>query len=293
MVGKTIRSISFDAKKKDRENKKQKYKASEAAERQFYKAIKKVAEQSGHIVDAYTNKGGNYNAADLRKMQKSLEEYSELITPWARRQSEKLLEAVSKSNKRAYTNQSKAMGKAISLGVTNQETDTVAIMLMQEQVALIKSLPIEAGDRAQKIAVENYLKGTRAKPDAETVERFIRERRNSIEMNNLFAQHAGTKEFQEEMERTTEVAVNRAKLIARTETARANASFVQARAAAVGVKSYIWRTTMDGAERESHAEMNNVAVEYSKPPRLSDGTVGHAGTFPNCRCWQDPVLPED
>ncbi len=92
---------------------------------------------------------------------------------------------------------------------------------------------------------------------------------------------------------TAEVAVNRAKLIARTETARANSSFVQARAAAIGAKGYIWRTTMDGAERESHAEMNGEYVEYAHPPILTDGTTGHAGTFPNCRCYQDPVLPEE
>lgn len=95
------------------------------------------------------------------------------------------------------------------------------------------------------------------------------------------------------MERSTQVAVNRAKLIARTETARANAAFVQVRASSVGAKGYIWRTTMDGAERESHAEMNGEFVSYDSVPTLSDGTRGHAGTFPNCRCWQDPVLPED
>jgi SPP1 gp7 family putative phage head morphogenesis protein len=161
------------------------------------------------------------------------------------------------------------MAEALKTGVARQEVGQVAFALLNEQVDLIKSLPIEAGLRAQDIAAENFLAGRRAAVDPETVARL-----------------------KEEMGMSTEVAVNRARLIARTETARANASFVQARAQSVGVLGYIWRTTMDGAERHSHAEMNGVFVPYNKVPHLSDGTKGHAGTFPNCRCWQDPVLPE-
>lgn len=293
MVGKTFRSLSFDARKADREQKKSKFKASSAAERDFYRALKRVAQMSGSIVDNYTGNSPDASMADLKKMTKALEDYSKQIEPWARRQSAKLLEAVSRSNLRAYKRDSKAIGRALEKGVAEGETGRVALALMNEQVALIKSLPIEAGLRAQRIAAENFLKGTRASVDPETVERFLRERRQDIEFYNMFARQAGTAEFKEEMERSTEVAVNRAKLIARTETARANSSFVQARAQSVGVTHYIWRTTMDGAERESHAKMNGKMVPYSTPPRLSDGTTGHAGTFPNCRCWQDPVLPDD
>lgn len=266
MMSKTIRSIAFDAKKAKRENSKVKFQSSKSAEREFYRALKKVAQNSGHIVDAYTN---GASITDVKKMTRALETYSETIEPWAIRQATKLLEAVSRSNLRAYKKDSKAMAEALKTGVAAQDVGQTAMALLNEQVALIKSLPIEAGLRAQRIAAENFLAGRRAVPDPETIDRL-----------------------KEEMGMSTEVAVNRAKLIARTETARANASFVQARAEAVGVEGYIWRTTMDGAEREAHAEMNGVFVPYNKPPHLSDGTTGHAGTFPNCRCWQDPVLPE-
>lgn len=290
-MARTIRSLSFDAKKADREKKKNKFKASSTAENEFYRALKRVAEQSGHIVDAYTS---GAQIKDLQKMTKALDDYSERLTPWAKRQSEKLLEAVNRSNIRSYQKQSKTIGKLLrSEQAQHFGIAPVAKALQDEQVALIKSLPVEAGLRAQHIAAENFLKGTRAQVDPEDVERFLRERRNSIEMFNLFAEQSGTEQFVEDMERSTEVAVNRAKLIARTETARANAAFVQTRASAVGSRGYIWRTTMDGAERHSHAEMNGKYVEYSEPPRLSDGTRGHAGTFPNCRCWQDVVLPDD
>lgn len=285
-MGKTFRSFTFDATKKDKD----KFKASSNAEREFYKSLKKVARTSGHIVEAYTN---GAEITDLKAMTKMLNEYSKQIEPWAARQSAKLLEQVSKSNKRAYRNQSKAMGKALELGVGQGETGRVAMRLLNEQVALIKSIPTEAGLRAQKIAAENYLKGARATVDPRVVSELLRQRRNDIDTHNEFAKLSGTKELEEEMSRSVEVAINRARLISRTETARANASFVQSRAQAVGVTHYIWRTTMDGAERESHAQMNGKVIAYSHSPVLSDGTKGHAGTFPNCRCYQDPVIDDE
>lgn len=267
-----MRDISLDARKAQ-----QKYKPSASAEREFYRALRAVAKHAAHIVDQHTD------GATIRRdaeMMRRLTEYAEKLGPWAQRQSEKLLESVSKSNKRAYSNQSKKIGRLLreQLGYAGEtgapvaaiETARVGQALLHEQVALIKSLPLEAGLRAQRIAAENILNGRRAKPDPDVV-----------------------KQLQEEMGMTEEVAVNRAKLIARTETARANASFVQARAVAIGVKGYIWRASMDAATRESHADMNGVFVEYDKPPILIDGTKGHAGTFPNCRCWQDPVLPDE
>lgn len=263
MVSRTRRSIAFDAKKKSREQ----FKMSSSAEKEFYRALKKVAQKSGHIVDIHSDGAALRDEAD---MLETLAKYSKKLEPWARRQSEKLLAKVLNSNKRAYNQQSKAMGKALQLGVASRETGQVAMALLNEQVALIQSIPLEAGLRAQKIAAENFIYGRRAVPDQSIVD-----------------------QLKEEMGMSTEVAVNRAKLIARTEAARANASFTQARAQSVGSTHYRWITTMDGAERSSHAKMNGKIIAYNKPPTLSDGTTGHAGTFPNCRCYQEPILPSE
>lgn len=256
-----MKSLSFDAKKNGI-----KFKPSNAAESEFARALKKVARKSGHIVDVHAE------GADIKDdpgLQAALKAYSKMIEPWARKQSAKMLDKVLKSNKRAYQNQSKAMGRALQSGVAEQDVGQTAFALLNEQVALIQSIPLEAGLRAQKIAADNFLLGRRISADPSTVE-----------------------ELKKQMGMSTEVAVNRAILIARTETARANSAFVQARAVSVGSPGYIWRTTMDGAERDSHAQMNGKYVDYTKIPVLSDGTVGHAGTFPNCRCWQDVVLPD-
>jgi uncharacterized protein with gpF-like domain len=45
--------------------------------------------------------------------------------------------------------------------------------------------------------------------------------------------------------------------------------------------------------RESHKAMNGKFVRWDSPPTLSDGTTTHAGQIYNCRCYPDPVLPED
>lgn len=258
-----IRSLTLDAKKEKKD-----MLPSKSAEREFFRALKSVAEQSSKIV--YQHSNGKAELKNIDVMMKRLTAYAEQLGPWATAQSAKLLQSVQKSNARAYRAQSKIMGQAIKEGVIEGEVGKTAMALINEQVALIKSLPIEAGLRAQSIAAKNFENGMRAYPDPAVVQ-----------------------QLQDEMGMTEQVAVNRAKLIARTETARANASFVQTRAVAIGVTHYIWRTTMDGAERHSHAKMNGKMIAYDKPPSLSDGTTGHAGTFPNCRCFQDPVLPKD
>ena len=143
-----------------------KFKASTAAERAFYKALKKVAQNSGHIVDAHVEGTKLVGEAELNKALKS---YADLITPWARRQSAKLLDQVQKSNKRAYQNKSKAIGLALDLDVAQSEVGAVALRLLNEQVELIRSIPLEAGLRAQKIAYEAALHGTRAEPNQDTI----------------------------------------------------------------------------------------------------------------------------
>jgi SPP1 gp7 family putative phage head morphogenesis protein len=259
---KKIRSLSFDAKTVVRG----KFKPSSRAEADFYRALKKVARASGHIVESHVDGAELKNS---EQMMEHLRAYSKLIGPWAERQSRKLLDKVSKSNKRAYQESSKAIGTALKLNVGEANVGAVARALQAEQVGLIKSIPLEAGQRAQKIAFEAALAGTRAEVNEDTVN-----------------------ELKKQLGLSTEVAESRAKLIAVTETARANASINQARALAVGAKGYIWRATMDEATRPAHRKMDGKYVPYDKPPHLSDGTTGHAGTFPRCRCYGEPVFDD-
>lgn len=250
-----------------------KFKPSSTAERQFYKQLKKVAQASGRIVEQHVAPGGKLT--DEKRMQDELKRYSEKLTPWAERQAAKLLEQVQKSNKRAYTNKSKAIGAALRLGVAEKEVGDVALRLLNEQVGLIKSIPLEAGLRAQKIAFEAVLAGTRAEANADTIA-----------------------ELEKQLGLSTEVATSRALLIARTETARSNAAINQSRAMAVGSGQYRWHNSGDGNVRESHLRLKGKKLQgqifsWDSPPTLDDGMTGHPGTFPNCRCFAEPVFDDE
>lgn len=264
-----MRSLTLDALQKTIRGK---FKPSVAAEREFYRQLKKIAQASGHIVERHTT---GARLVDEKQMQKELERYADLLTPWAERQSAKLLEQVQKSNKRAWVQKSKAIGKALELGVGDRDVGQVALRLFNEQVGLIRSIPIEAGLRAQRIAFEAVLTGTRAAPNEDTIS-----------------------QLEQELGVSTEVAVNRALLISRTETARATATINQARAMSVGSGQYRWHNSGDGAVRESHRKykgktLQGMIFSWDDPPTLDDGMTGHPGTFPNCRCFAEPVFEEE
>lgn len=249
-----------------------KFKPSKAAANQFYRSLRKVAEASGHIVERHAD---GAKLIDDKAMQKELEDYSEKLGPWASRQAARMIQTVQKSNKRAYAEKSKALAKGISLEVTEAEKVMTAASLLFEQVDLIKSIPLEAGLRAQKIALEAALEGTRAQANEDTI-----------------------RELEQQMGMSTKVAKSRAMLISRTETARANAAINQVRATSVGSTHYRWHNSGDEAVRHSHRIYKGRTIQgrifsWDNPPTLSDGMTGHPGTFPNCRCFAEPIFDEE
>lgn len=246
---------------------KSKYTASRATEKEFERSLRKIARASGGIVESYLDGDKIRNPEALKK---ALKDYSQQLTPWAKNQAKKLLDNTYKRTKsdKAYQESSKRMGKLISQELFQSETGILASLLMSEQVDLIKSIPIEAGERAQRLALEGITGGRRAD------------------------------EIASELMKTTEVTESRAKLIARTETARANTMLNMARATSVGSTQYIWRNSGDQSVRHSHKWRNGKKLDgqvfsWDNPPRLDDGSVGHPGTFPNCRCYAEPILPEE
>lgn len=249
-----------------------KFKPSKAAEAQFYRQLRKVAQVSGHIVEQHAH---GAKLLGEKEMQEALKNYSERLTPWATRQAARMLETVQKSNKRAYQQKSKALEIGMNLNEKQADVVTTAASLLFEQVDLIKSIPIEAGLRAQKVALEAVLEGSRAQANEDTI-----------------------KELEQQMGLSTEVAKSRAMLIARTETARANAAVNQSRAMSVGSRQYRWHNSGDEAVRHSHKVYKGKALQgrifsWDDPPTLSDGMTGHPGTFPNCRCFAEPIFDDE
>jgi SPP1 gp7 family putative phage head morphogenesis protein len=241
------------------------FKASQAAEAEFAKALRKIGRTSGHIVEAHVDGDRIKNSAE---MEAALKAYSKLIDPWARRQAAKMLEKVQKANQRAYAKNSKIMGRLMQTTVAEGQVGETAAMLMQEQVELIKSIPVRAAERAQKLSLEAAFQGKRAS------------------------------EVAEELMRSTQVSESDAIRIARTEVARSNAYINMTRSQAVGATHYKWRNSHDAAVREAHKRYNGKQLDgmvfsWNDPPTLDDGTTGHPGTFPNCRCYAEPIFDED
>lgn len=83
-----------------------------------------------------------------------------------------------------------------------------------------------------------------------------------------------------------------AKRIALTEISKAHTALTRARAADVGSEGYIWRTAHDGGVRQSHKGMEGRFVRWDQKPVLDD-MAGHAGEFPFCRCYPEPVIPRN
>ena len=78
----------------------------------------------------------------------------------------------------------------------------------------------------------------------------------------------------------------RAKLIARDQTSKLNASLTKLRQQELGVEEYIWQTAGDERVRPTHRAHDGKKFRWDHPPK----DTGHPGTDINCRCVAVPVL---
>lgn len=236
-----------------------KFSATKAAELRLAVELRKVAKIVGGIIRAHVI---DDKITDPKKLASALAAYSEALGPWGDAVVAKIMAGVQDNNKRAWTQLSTTIGKELRSTMAESAVGVVARQLQREQVELIKSLPLEAGLRAQKLAQEAMMGGKRA---------------GEVAM---------------ELDRTTEVTESRATMIARTEIAKANSSLTQARAQYVGATHYIWRTAGDGDVRESHAEMDGKIFRFDQPPAV-EGEGNHGpGEIYNCRCFAEPIIGE-
>lgn len=89
----------------------------------------------------------------------------------------------------------------------------------------------------------------------------------------------------------TDVTDSRARLIARDQTAKLNGRLTQERQVDAGVDSYVWRTVGDERVRETHDAVDGMTFSWGTPPAETDDN--HPGEDYQCRCWAEPILPEE
>ncbi|WP_256579573.1 phage minor head protein [Pseudomonas sp. NC02] len=227
------------------------------AERQYQSSLSQVARQVGSIINGFPP-GDPAAEPTITTM---LDRYADLLNDWAVSTASKMLVEVNQQDRKAWAVMTENMSKALREEIRNAPTGRVMQGLLAEQVTLIKSIPLDAAKRVHELTLQGIEDGTRAS------------------------------EIAKEIQRSGEVSESKAKLIARTEVARTASTLTEARARSVGSEGYIWRTSGDSDVRHSHAEMNGKFVRWDSPPTL-DKMTGHAGCFPNCRCYPDPVIPE-
>lgn len=91
-----------------------------------------------------------------------------------------------------------------------------------------------------------------------------------------------SKELKKQLAKDFGFGDNRAKLIARDQTAKLNSDLNRLRHQQAGVNFYVWRTAADERVRPRHRACNGVVYEYGKPTDAEDGLP--PGQPIQCRC---------
>lgn len=230
------------------------------AESLYNTRLRSVAKYVGQLVKGFAPDGV---VKDLDLLVKSLEAYATLLTPWARSVASYMLADVNRRDEKLWRENSAAMGKAIRVELAQAPTGVSFARMRDEQVELIRSLPVKAAQRVTALAREAMLTSSRGA------------------------------EVEAAIMQTGLVTEKRARLIARTEVAKSASVFTQARAQFAGSPGYIWRTVKDGDVRHTHQNMEGVYVPWGQPPKTDKNLAPyHAGQGPNCRCYAEPVLPD-
>lgn len=229
------------------------------AETFYARHLRMIARHVGSIINAYTP----LDATAMPEMSRALAQYAAAIAPWARTTAARMLADVKRRDEAVWASWSREMGRSLREEIQNAPTGELMRRRLEEQVSLITSLPLEAGQRVHDLTIKGLSNSTRASAYVEAIQR------------------------------SGHVAASRAELIARTETARTASELTQARAVHIGSDGYIWRTARDRRVRDLHRKLQGRFVAWDDPPVAGEnGEHAHAGQIYNCRCYPEPVIPE-
>ena len=229
-------------------------------EQQFSRQLRKIARHIADMLAAF-----NYDQPlAIEHLSQTLNDYADLLHPWATSVADRMIREVAARDDAQWRKVSKQIGVALRSEFDRGETGQAVLSLLDDQVRLIKSIPLDAAERVRKVANENFLQGSRAGALRQAI----------LEGG--------------------EVSKSQATLIARTETARTGSVLSQVRAQSIGCTHFIWRTAGDSGVRPSHRKLNGQVFRYDDPP-ICDPPDHRAlpGQIWNCRCIAQPVLPDD
>jgi len=256
--------------RRDAHNAKRRWERARRAAIDYERQLRRVAQAVGELVRGRLAESLDqpYEAAQvdaaLADVERMLRQYALLLGPWARAVARRMLTEVDRREKSAWIAHAHAIGREIRKELESAPTGIAYREGMDRQVALITSLPLEAAQRVHQISTNQMYSGLRGKG------------------------------LVEEIMQTGEVTKSRARLIARTEVARATTELTKARAEYVGSEAYEWMSAQDEDVRPRHRQLNGTIHRWDDPPVASEPGQQemryHPGGGPNCRCVPIPIL---
>ena len=227
------------------------------AEVWYARQLRAVSRHIGKLAEPFAD---STNPSAVAEFERMMQRYSEILHPWAEVQAERLIADVSRRDAMAWFNVARRLGISLRDMIENTPLGQEIRQLLDTQVGLITSLPLDAARRVQEQALGAVTGGLR---------------------------NVGLRDA---IRSTSDVSLSRATLIARTETARAASVISTTRARSIGVTHFIWETARDVDVRPLHQKYQSKIYAYDDPPILDDGRPGLPGTIWNCRCWSNPII---
>lgn len=227
------------------------------SEARYASNLRSIAERVGALISG---------TPDPNKLEKKLDRYSTQLIPWARDVAGRMIDEVNVADLIFWRKHAKQMSIEMRRDLfSSSHVGAMMCTLLARQVKLIKSIPIEAGQRVHKLTQLGLVDSRRAS------------------------------EIAREIERSEEVTASRATLIARTEVSRTASMLMRTRALDAGLTHYIWKTANDSTVRPGHRAMQGRVIDWNKEPAVKEdnGIMHfHAGCVWNCRCWPEPIITE-
>ena len=228
-------------------------------EREYNALLNAVTKEVERIVRWYSPNDPNTSIEVIRGLQK----YAEKLNDWAKGKIGGIIYNLNDDSEKKWKKQSVNISKFLRIEMEKAPIKGLLKQYMEENVKLIKSVPLNAAKKIEKIVLENLKTGAER---AESLTDIV------MQIGKL-----------------PESMRSRAKLIARTEIAKMSTGLVKARAVSSDINWYVWRSTHDIRVRSSHKLMDKVLVAWDDPasPEELDGAKKsyghyHPGEIFNC-----------
>lgn len=211
----------------------------------------------------------------IRELKKISKKYKEIANEWSIKIGKKWAKDVSvDSRDELYRQIKKHLMIDRGYIVDSSEFEEAFKRNLVECVHLIRSIPVEYLGKVAEALMKEF--NGEPQPDNRTLV--------------------------EQIQKEGKIAKERAKFIARDQTAKMNSQFNQVRQQDLGIEEYIWRTAQDqrvvgnpngrfpnwNQKHGNHYSRNGKIFRWDSPPE-----DGHPGMAINCRCVAIPIIDFD